>query len=259
MLLFIIRRKTPMSNLKFAICDCLKTLYSMFKVYILVQKRFIMANFKIGVGNNIKMYRKLKNITQEELSEIVGIHSRQLSKIETGEHFPSCKTLERICMALDVSPKEMFDFEFLEQEVECVLTGTSNEVFYKVETDKNYSNVIPLHNPDESKVVEKSSTDLSMSKIAKTLGKPIFVEYLNNQKVEKIVVFYPDGKEKVVKNTEDVEAKQNLNFMMNELKKISKDKSAIEFVKTAIESLNDDNALTKLESIVQGMKLVRKI
>ena len=94
MLLFIIRRKTPMSNLKFAICDCLKTLYSMFKVYILVQKRFIMANFKIGVGNNIKMYRKLKNITQEELSEIVGIHSRQLSKIETGEHFPSCKTLD---------------------------------------------------------------------------------------------------------------------------------------------------------------------
>ena len=47
--------------------------------------------------------------------------------------------------------------------------------------------------------------------------------------------------------------------MLNELKKISKDKSAIEFVKTAIESLNDDNALTKLESIVQGMKLVRKI
>ena len=55
-----------------------------------------MANFKMGVGGNIKMFRKLKNITQEELAEIIGIHSRQLSKIETGEHFPSCKTLERI-------------------------------------------------------------------------------------------------------------------------------------------------------------------
>ena len=42
-----------------------------------------MANFKSGLGSNIKLLRKLRNITQEELSEIIGIHSRQLSKIET--------------------------------------------------------------------------------------------------------------------------------------------------------------------------------
>ena len=218
-----------------------------------------MANFKMGVGGNIKMFRKLKNITQEELAEIIGIHSRQLSKIETGEHFPSCKTLERICMALDVSPKEMFDFEFLECENQGVLTGTDNVTFYKVESDKNHNNVVPLHNPKDFKIIEKSSTDESMSKTAKTLGKPIFVEYMDNNKVSKIVIFYPDGSEKVVKNTEDVNAKQNLIYLMNELKKISKDKSAIEFIKTAIASLKDDDALMKLDSIVQGIKLVRKI
>ena len=65
-----------------------------------------MTNFKTGLGNNIKLLRKLRNITQEELSELIGIHPRQLSKIETGEHFPSCKTLERLCIALEITPQE---------------------------------------------------------------------------------------------------------------------------------------------------------
>ena len=51
-----------------------------------------MTNFKNGLGTNIKNFRKVRNITQEDLAGVIGIHSRQLSKIETGEHFPSCKT-----------------------------------------------------------------------------------------------------------------------------------------------------------------------
>ena len=97
-----------------------------------------MTNFKQGLGSNLKLIRKAKGITQEDLAGIIGIHSRQLSKIETGEHFPSCKTLEKICIVLDVNPKDLFDFDFLVNENEGVMTGTDNVASFQArKTGKN--------------------------------------------------------------------------------------------------------------------------
>ena len=220
-----------------------------------------MANFKLGVGNNIKLLRKARNITQEELAETIGIHSRQLSKIETGEHFPSCKTLEKLCVALDVTPKVLFDFEFLLDENEGALTGTDNTVAFRVNsTASGQSNIYNLR-PDNlnKESMPKTSTDESMAKTAKAINKPIFVEYFEENKASKIVVFYPDGREKVIKNSVDVEAKQNMIYMMKEFKKISKDANAVDFVKCALSSLHSDDDLRKLASIVYGMKLARGI
>lgn len=55
-----------------------------------------MTNFKLGVGHNLKLIRKAKGITQEDLASIIGIHPRQLSKIETGEHFLLAKLLKSL-------------------------------------------------------------------------------------------------------------------------------------------------------------------
>ena len=215
-----------------------------------------MANFKQGLGSNLKITRKARGITQEDLAGIIGIHSRQLSKIETGEHFPSCKTLEKLCMALDLSPKDLFDFEFLIEENEGIMTGTDNTTVLQVsKTPKN--NVYELF---PNKVIkEKTCTDSTMSKTAKAINKPVFVEYFENKKVSKIVVFYPDGKEKVVLNSVDVEAKRNMNYMLKEYKKICKDKAATDFIKLALTSLHNDNDLKTLDNLVQGMKLARGI
>ena len=38
-----------------------------------------MINFKEAFGKNLKQIRKSKNITQETLAEMVGIHPRQIS------------------------------------------------------------------------------------------------------------------------------------------------------------------------------------
>lgn len=215
-----------------------------------------MANFKTGLGNNIKLLRKAKGITQEDLAGIIGIHSRQLSKIETGEHFPSCKTLEKICITLNVNPVDLFDFEFLTNEYEGAMTGTDSTVAYQVaKTEKD--NVYKLfgENTDKNKIC----TDESMAKTAKTLNMPVYVEYFDEKKASKIVVFYPDGKEKVIKNSADVEYQQNINFMVNAFKKIAKDKRETEFIKLALDALKKDEALTKLSNLVEGMKLVRGI
>lgn len=59
-------------------------------------------------GKNLKRIRKEKKITQEQLSEMVGMNPRQISKIETGEHFPECKNIENICDALNINAYELF-------------------------------------------------------------------------------------------------------------------------------------------------------
>lgn len=52
--------------------------------------------------------RKLKGITQKELSERTGIAQGDISKLENGNGNPSIKTLQRLATAMDMSLKIEF-------------------------------------------------------------------------------------------------------------------------------------------------------
>ena len=65
------------------------------------------------LGKRIKELRIKKGLTQEQFAELVGMGERNLSKIECGINFVSADTLDRITKALDITPKELFDFEHL--------------------------------------------------------------------------------------------------------------------------------------------------
>ena len=68
------------------------------------------------LGKRIKELRTRKRLTQEQLAELVNMGERNLSKIECGINFISAETLEKISKALDVSPKDLFDFEHLKDD-----------------------------------------------------------------------------------------------------------------------------------------------
>jgi transcriptional regulator with XRE-family HTH domain len=59
-------------------------------------------------GTNLKYYRKKMNLSQEELSEQVGITPKHLSTIETGATFVSADLLERLAKRLKVSASALF-------------------------------------------------------------------------------------------------------------------------------------------------------
>lgn len=56
------------------------------------------------LGMRIKLIRKKKNLTQEQLSDKTDLSSNYLSKIERSLSIPSLETLLQICSALDVTP-----------------------------------------------------------------------------------------------------------------------------------------------------------
>lgn len=63
-------------------------------------------NYRL-LGHNIQLIRKLKGLTQQELSDQIGINLQSLSKIERGINYPTFETLEKLTEALGVTPNEL--------------------------------------------------------------------------------------------------------------------------------------------------------
>lgn len=61
------------------------------------------------VGMNIRRYRKLRSLSQEELAFLCGLHRTYLSGVERGIRNPSLQSLQVIAEALGVPAKLLFD------------------------------------------------------------------------------------------------------------------------------------------------------
>ena len=68
--------------------------------------------FKSDFGIRLKELRKRKNLSQEKFSEMINIAQNTLSSIETGTHFCSAETIERIINILEIEPTELFNFGY---------------------------------------------------------------------------------------------------------------------------------------------------
>lgn len=72
-----------------------------------------MNEIRLLLGKRIKELREKRDLTQQELAELVGIDQRNLSKIECGVTFPS-RALGDIARALNINLPDLFDFEHIE-------------------------------------------------------------------------------------------------------------------------------------------------
>lgn len=55
--------------------------------------------------------RKARNLTQEQLAEMIDRSQDAISNIERGISLPNFETLERLAIALNVGTRDFFDFE----------------------------------------------------------------------------------------------------------------------------------------------------
>jgi transcriptional regulator with XRE-family HTH domain len=56
----------------------------------------------LKLGENIRHYRRLKGLTQEELAELTGLHRTYIGGIERGERNVSMLNLVRLARTLEV-------------------------------------------------------------------------------------------------------------------------------------------------------------
>lgn len=69
----------------------------------------MMKNIYLQVGNKIRLYRKARNLTQEELGERLQIDQSYIGRIERGEVNITLDTLYKISSTLRVSPAQLLE------------------------------------------------------------------------------------------------------------------------------------------------------
>ena len=67
-----------------------------------------MKGIKEVLAQNLKINRQKLGLTQEKLSEKANISTHYLAMVELAKKFPSATMLERLAMALEVEPHELF-------------------------------------------------------------------------------------------------------------------------------------------------------
>ena len=71
---------------------------------------------QIKIGKFICTKRKEKHITQSELSEMLGITDRAISKWETGTCLPDANNMPDLCKILDITINDLFSGEVVDMK-----------------------------------------------------------------------------------------------------------------------------------------------
>lgn len=71
-------------------------------------------------GLRLKELREKKGYTQEQLSELIDIDARSLSRIETGASFTTFDKLNKLAHALNVKVEDLFKDSHIEKKEELI-------------------------------------------------------------------------------------------------------------------------------------------
>ncbi|AYY25394.1 MULTISPECIES: helix-turn-helix domain-containing protein [Bacillus cereus group] len=67
-------------------------------------------DIKERFGMSIKYYRNKKEISQEKLAEITGLHRTYISEVERGNRNVSLINISKIAAALDINVSDLFTY-----------------------------------------------------------------------------------------------------------------------------------------------------
>ena len=90
-----------------------------------------------ALNSNIKNFRKFKGMTQEELANKIGKSKNVISNWERGDNSPDVDSIEKICKALNVTPNQLFGWEFFEEYENFIsIMKEKRAILSKLESDK---------------------------------------------------------------------------------------------------------------------------
>ena len=104
-----------------------------------------MSEIKKLLGKRIREVRILRNLTQEDLSELSDIGASSISKIESGHFHPSDENLEKIAKALKIEPYKLYMFNHQKDTRELI---------------EDLGNILKCATDDEIKLVHRVVTSI---------------------------------------------------------------------------------------------------
>lgn len=67
------------------------------------------------LGSQVKVFRDMRELSQIELADRIGVSKETIGKIERGVAAPSFRTLDKICRELGISARSLFPAEKYER------------------------------------------------------------------------------------------------------------------------------------------------
>ena len=141
-----------------------------------------------SIGNRISKYRKMKNLTQEALANLMGVSSQAVSKWETDASCPDIAALPQLCKILGITADEL-------------LTGNSNEVKLVTPAERKPMEELVLRVKVLSAAGDKVRVNLPMSLVK--LAMEIGVDVVPNVGGDNAQMLKSIDMEKVVKMVEE--------------------------------------------------------
>ena len=68
-------------------------------------------NDALVLKNNLKALRREKDLSQQDLADLVGVSRNTISSIETGQFCPTAKLALVLCIALEKQFEDLFYFD----------------------------------------------------------------------------------------------------------------------------------------------------
>ena len=219
-----------------------------------------MTYLKQAFGQNLRLLRKARGLTQEQLSELINLNQRQLTRVESGDSFVSSTVLEKLVVALNVDIKTLFDFKL--KEVILNKTGTDDNFHYKIIKTDNVLRLQKINTLqktpqiEEEKIIE-SAPDEYLINTAKMLNTSITAQYLKDKRLAYTYIYHPNGKIDLIKaGNVNTEENKNIEKLLDKIKKIAANKQQVNYINLAFESLSNKTARQELKMILNGMDLV---
>ena len=83
------------------------------------------------LGKKIRHYRKLKKLTQFELAEKIGLNEKQISRIESGQNYPTYTTFAKLIEVLEI------DVKYFVKDNDCEEDFSINEILSIIKKSTN--------------------------------------------------------------------------------------------------------------------------
>ena len=99
------------------------------------------------LGNKIRLLRKSKGLTQEQLAECLGADSKHLSRIEKGYHKPNYEFLQKFAQFFDIDIRDFEDISVEDIPMPDKFTIKSIQILNSAKNDKEkeyYFSVLKL-------------------------------------------------------------------------------------------------------------------
>jgi len=218
-----------------------------------------MKNLKEAFGLRLKELRKRKNYTQETLAEMIDLSPRQLIRIENGENFPSIETLGKLSLVLNISLNNLFNFNWNENTMYFTNSSYNKLPIKAIKKGQEY--ILKQYVPSKHKNhidlphLNTENYETQLLDLCKQQNKSITVEFFENKKIVSIKTFGADSKVKEVLSENDMLNTELYDYIVTQLNKISSNTNKLNYIKVAVDSLNNKNSLKKLGVLIQGMEL----